>query len=1130
MQLNPTAPLVTNMSSTATAVPIDPKIAHPLGRLRGIIRRYVTVEGALALALFVAAWFWLAMLIDYGVFKVFAFDWALETPKALRGIALGLAVAGLLALLVTKIVMRLTREFSNSSLALVLEKRYPKILGDRLITAVELADLEKAREYGYSVAMIKKTVDDVRAKMDQVPVNEVFNWRRLWKQGAAFVGLSAGFFLLTGLGFCAITGAGPKAFYHDFTDVSAMLVERDVMLRNVPWPRRAYLEIVDFPGDEMRIGRDAPSPKVKVAAYQWVIADASAPVGWRPLTWADLPKVLPGESVPKLPLQPIRDARYSVDLGPMVYGSAHPFTAPTLPADVTSVPDDPAAWTVDRVEQVFQLDADVRKMLPAQFETDLNAIGTTFEKLTSRAAEPAMSRTMRKLKIPDEVTLYYKGAKTRVDMKLRAEANNEFTGTLTDLKESVKFTARGENYSTPEKLITLVPPPMLQELKRDEYHPAYLYHKAPFADDKDLSPEQKPYLADPIKLKGVRHILRDQAVSLTGDKSRFDIPMGTEFVLKGRSDKPLVEAKLLPKAGKFPGIEADVQDPDPIDLPIVDGHAIQFEFNAVKKTMVTRQTEFDIYLKDTDGVTSKRPVQIVVEEDRVPEVDVVVDVIRKVGSTYICTPQALIPFTKESKIRDDRGLNRVEFVFGYSEIEPMAVTVKRAELAMWFFNGAPIFPTLGDPLTKFASIQQNILRVRPAPEASVAEQRSPIPAFAEQFTKRMSALAEIKGRLDGPRPVGSEETVEKLVDFRGIEDELKLLPEAEVHYGFDLRKLAAGLKRASENEAQRNYLLTLNVVAIDTNVEAAKPGVGQNKEVLVFKLVGDGELLTEIAREEGGLAEKLDDAIRRTADVDNKLRSLAARLPSNMTPEQFLADQTRSNELVEQLGKAKDITGEVGTDYSRILQEFRVNRLPQHLITQMEKRIVDKLREVITADFPQTEEAYGRFHSELAQAHAPAAEVVFTAQQKVTVLLAKLREIRSGIGEGLDQKKLISQLENLIRDERSVQAGIDGWGEALKGNLRFVLSFPPNAPLTIQAGQKTTVRLPIEIGVLYNGKFTMKAEASPGSELKVNAEFKFKDEDKDISVDIEAGQAKGNFWVRMTPDIGPAKDIRVIVK
>ena len=137
-------------------------------------------------------------------------------------------------------------------------------------------------------------------------------------------------------------------------------------------------------------------------------------------------------------------------------------------------------------------------------------------------------------------------------MKLRGEANNEFAGTLSDLKETVKFHARGENYYTPEKQITLVPPPMLTELKRDEYHPAYLYHKAPFAEAKRPARRAEAVPGRPAKLKGLKHVLRDQAVSLTGDRSRFDIPMGAEFVLYGRSDKELMEAKILPEGRQVP--------------------------------------------------------------------------------------------------------------------------------------------------------------------------------------------------------------------------------------------------------------------------------------------------------------------------------------------------------------------------------------------------------------------------------------------------------------------------------------------------------------------------------------------------------------------------------------------------
>ena len=55
-----------------------------------------------------------------------------------------------------------------------------------------------------------------------------------------------------------------------------------MLLRNTPWPRRAHLEVVTFPDSgELRVGKDAPPPKVRVKAYRWVIADRSAVFGWR---------------------------------------------------------------------------------------------------------------------------------------------------------------------------------------------------------------------------------------------------------------------------------------------------------------------------------------------------------------------------------------------------------------------------------------------------------------------------------------------------------------------------------------------------------------------------------------------------------------------------------------------------------------------------------------------------------------------------------------------------------------------------------------------------------------------------------------------------------------------------------
>ena len=65
-------------------------------------------------------------------------------------------------------------------------------------------------------------------------------------------------------------------------------VERDLMLRDVAWPRRAFVQLVGVPANGLRIGRDAPPPKVTAAAYEWVWADRSVPGGWRPMRGSDL--------------------------------------------------------------------------------------------------------------------------------------------------------------------------------------------------------------------------------------------------------------------------------------------------------------------------------------------------------------------------------------------------------------------------------------------------------------------------------------------------------------------------------------------------------------------------------------------------------------------------------------------------------------------------------------------------------------------------------------------------------------------------------------------------------------------------------------------------------------------------
>src|SRR5262249_15420893 len=116
-------------------------------------------------------------------------------------------------------------------------------------------------------------------------------------------------------------------------------------------------------------------------------------------------------------------------------------------------------------------------------------------------------------------------------------SDQEYSGTLSDLKESVKFRVRAGDYSTSVRSITLVPPPMLTALTRNEWRPAYIYQRPPID-------------GGPAGLKGLRQTLTDQAVSLSGPVSQISVPAGTDVELHGNLDKDLTQVVMIPIARK----------------------------------------------------------------------------------------------------------------------------------------------------------------------------------------------------------------------------------------------------------------------------------------------------------------------------------------------------------------------------------------------------------------------------------------------------------------------------------------------------------------------------------------------------------------------------------------------------
>src|SRR5208282_3835508 len=97
---------------------IQRRVSDPLEKLRGFIRLYVTLEGLAILLMYVALWFWIGLVVDYGFFKLTALlgltpvDWVQDLPRAFRAGVLTLLLAGLFGVVTLKVGFLFMREFS----------------------------------------------------------------------------------------------------------------------------------------------------------------------------------------------------------------------------------------------------------------------------------------------------------------------------------------------------------------------------------------------------------------------------------------------------------------------------------------------------------------------------------------------------------------------------------------------------------------------------------------------------------------------------------------------------------------------------------------------------------------------------------------------------------------------------------------------------------------------------------------------------------------------------------------------------------------------------------------------------------------------------------------------------------
>jgi hypothetical protein len=251
-------------------------LQQPLARLQSAIRRYIVLESISLVVIACVVWALVGLLIDWGfLFKLLGFDYIREGSPSiqtfLRSGALLILVAGVGYLLYRFLFSRLMRPITTSDLAMLLERRFSKELGDKFVTAVELHDWEKAREQGYSPSMLETTTRDAELGIRSIDTDATLNKPRLRQ----LLGIASGCIILTLAGLLFLP------------EVVATFLERGVLWRNVTWPRSTVMELADF-SDRNKAVPFGSELKVVVRSAKWALADRTVSEGWRPLVPADL--------------------------------------------------------------------------------------------------------------------------------------------------------------------------------------------------------------------------------------------------------------------------------------------------------------------------------------------------------------------------------------------------------------------------------------------------------------------------------------------------------------------------------------------------------------------------------------------------------------------------------------------------------------------------------------------------------------------------------------------------------------------------------------------------------------------------------------------------------------------------
>jgi len=226
---------------TSTQPHLPPAVAGLLDDLRRRIRRYVWRHGLAVAVVWLGVAFWLTLGID----------WFFEPPAYVRAGILGATMAVLVGIIVEMIVRRLWVPLGDSSMAMLLERRFTEFQ-ESLLTAVELTG-RPSEPAECSPVMLARTCRLAAEPVKTIEPARIFNPVPL-RQAALAAAL-----LAASVGLYAVRAPGMVALW----------AERNVLLSDKLWPRNTRLIVEGFPDGATKVAKGSDVEVIAKADLGW---------------------------------------------------------------------------------------------------------------------------------------------------------------------------------------------------------------------------------------------------------------------------------------------------------------------------------------------------------------------------------------------------------------------------------------------------------------------------------------------------------------------------------------------------------------------------------------------------------------------------------------------------------------------------------------------------------------------------------------------------------------------------------------------------------------------------------------------------------------------------------------------